>query len=233
MFSNTDILNSVMLFLKGYFTNRKTTKMLVFTKGKNWSYLNVPPNTSLQLTENNSKYCEWQHMCVYMYTYEICRKCFITLCEQSRSKTKMPITLKNTANKRVGGHVFKTVSNKHLWKFIFIWALKVILLNVTLIDHRQCLRSGLRRSYHSLCLRLLWVLLLLTNHVRSLFFQRQMMRVLFTCRIFPQKEEMKIILEIMKKLCCSLKNIHFSLGVNFNYCFKYENFIMVINWNMI
>lgn len=151
---------------------------------------------------------EWQHVCIHVHSW-ICRKCFIPLCEQSRSTTRMPITLQNTANKRVGGHVFKTVSNKHLWKFIFIWALKVILLNVTLIDHRQCLRSGLRRSYHSLCLRLLWVLLLLTNHVRSLFFQRQMMRVLFTCRIFPQKEEMKIILEVMKNYAALWKTYTF------------------------
>lgn len=182
--------------------------MLVFIKGETWNYLNVPQNTSLQLTENQSKHCEWQHVCLHVYLW-LCRKCFITLCERSRSKTEMPTTLQSTANKRVRGHVFKTVSNKHLWKFIFIWALKVILLNVTLIDHRQCLRSGLRRSYDSLCLRLLWVLLLLTNHIRSLFFQRQMMRVLFTCRIFPQKEEMKIILEVMKNYAALWKTYTF------------------------
>lgn len=37
------------------------------------------------------------YKCVYMYTYEPCRKCFITLGEQSSIKTKMPVTWQNTA----------------------------------------------------------------------------------------------------------------------------------------
>lgn len=65
----------------------------------------------------------------------------------------------------------------YLWELILIRAVEVVLLDVTLAEHRQGLSQGLR-GHHTLQFGLLQVLLLLPDNIGHLLLQRGVVRML-------------------------------------------------------